>query len=179
MKPSYQVMSASLSISETTPLFESRESEPSTPFAFHLCGILPLPESLPRGEDIRISARLVNSIATALPPGVRAIFHHRRTSVAEIEWTLEGEENCADSTLTTTLDCALATSGGVFRFERREPFDFERLPHRVRLRPTARLLPIHCPVGIGFGAAIGIAPVKVLRLPATGRLPAKPCGRFP
>lgn len=163
-------MSDRISFPEAMPhATENREREPAIPFAFRLRGILPLPEALPRGETVRISRRVVSSVATALPPGARALFHHRRTSEAEIEWTLEGVENSTDTQLTKTLGCALAASGGIFRFEMGEPPVSECWPHRVRLHPLTRFLPVHRPIGFGFGTALATA--EEFLLPAAGLRP--------
>ena len=158
-------------LSESKPNFdEGREREPGLPFTFRLSGILPLPESLSRGEDVRISARLVSSVATALPRGARAIFQHHRTSAGEIGWTLEGMDKSADAQLTTTLRCALAANGGAFQFESGEAFVSEPWPHSVKLRPLLRMLPAQRPIGFAVGAAIDSATVEILRLPAAVRL---------
>ena len=151
---------------------EAREREPALPFAFRLIGILPLVEAWPRREEIRISSRLVNSVATALPPGTRAAFHHHRTSAGEIAWTLAGEDNSADSRLAATLRSALAASGGVFQFENGESLGSGHWPHRARLQPVTRLLRAQSADRVGFGAALSKPTKEILRLPTAGRLRA-------
>jgi len=154
---------------------EGREQEPLLPFAFRLGGILPWPEALGPREAARLSAGLVNSIATALPPGRRAIFQHHRTSEGEIAWTLDGVDHGAAGHLPQTLASALAASGGLFRFESGEPWVAGHWAHRVRLRPVSRLLSVPAAAALGFGA-ICQPNVLHLRCPAVGRrrVPAFP-----
>ena len=156
---------------ETTPaLAENTEREPLRPFAFRLGGILPLPETMPRGEDVRASVRLVSAVATALPPGARAEFRHQRTAAGEIEWTLAGAQGANDTQLSATLRCALGAAGGLFCFEGGSVGAAEELACGMVLRPRSRVLQIERRPALGFGASPGASSSELLRLPGVGSL---------
>ena len=158
---------------ETTPAFtESTEREPLRPFAFRLSGILPLPERMARGEEVRLGARLVGAVAAALPQGARAEFQHHRTVAGEIEWTLAGMQGVDDTQLSATLRCALSATGGLFCFEKSDTPMAGDLANRTVLRPLSRLLEIEASPSLGFAPKPNVASRAEIRLPGVGALRA-------